>query len=296
MNISLYRVERGAVKNSRGTMLVMVLWLILIMSIFGLGLSRISYANYRFAKFRIDNLLSLHAANAVLAICKYAQMEDATPGYDACSELPKEEEYTFGNVRVVYSVEDEEARIDINMAPSTVLKDLPEMDMDLAVDIRSSEYRPFRTRESLFLVDDMDEEVYEAIKDLITVHGRSTVNINTCPGEILETLGMSDRLVSIILRYRSGEDGDLGTQDDLVFETKSGISETLKEEHFLTTQSEMEIVTVMSKGILAVSSENFRLNADVYVSNRLVDRFSIVFGLDSNKKEGRYYIKEWNQR
>jgi len=276
-------------------MLVMVLWLILVMSIFGLGLSRISYANYRFAKFRINNLLSLHAANAVLAICKYAQMEDATPGHDASSELPKEQEYTFGNVRVVYSVEDEEARIDINRAPSTVLKDLPEMDMDLAVDIRNSEYRPFRTKRSLFLVDDMDEETYDAIRELITVHGRNTININTCPAEILEMLGMSDRLVNIILRYRSGEDGDLGTQDDLVFESKSGISAALKEEHFLTTQSEMEIVTVMSKGILDVKSENFRLNADVYVGNRVADRFSIVFGLDHNKKEGRYYIKEWNQ-
>jgi len=276
-------------------MLVMVLWLILIMSIFGLGLSRIAYSNYRFAKFRINNLLSQHAANAVLAICKYDRIEDETSGYDASFELPKEKEYAFGNVRVVYSVEDEEGRIDINRAPSTVIKDLPEMDMDLAVEIKNSEYKPFRTKRSLFLVDDMDEEVYDAIKDLITVHGRTTVNINTCQREVLEALGMGDALVDAILRFRSGEDGDLGTQDDMAFETKAGISESLKEEHFLTTQSEIEIVTIMSKGILDVKSENFRLNADVYVGNRLVDKFSIVFGLDSKKRKGRYYIKEWNQ-
>jgi len=283
-------LSRSSAKKS-GSVLIMALWIITIMAIFGLGLSRVSYATYRFAKFRRDSLLSLHAMESVVALCKYDRIEDETPGYDGLSEMPQETEYIYGGIKAVYSVTDEERKINLNRMPSSVLKELPGMDMDMAVALVNSEFRPYEPKEELLLVDEIDREDYLAIKDSITIYGRGALNINTCSEETLKIAGLDSELADIIIEFREGEDGLLGTEDDITFETVSGIMDTLKEELYLSLHNEQALFTFISKGLLCVKSENYRIDAGFYAGDRLVNRYSVILGLDLIK--GTYCVKKW---
>ncbi len=271
--------------------LVISLWLIIIMSVFGLGLARVSYSNYRFAKFKAGKFVTPYAIDEVLAICKFNRISDETPGYDTLSEFAQEEEYSFGNVRVVYSLKDEERKININKASSSILKGLPEISTDKAIDIVSSTLKPFRIREALLLMDEIEEEDYLSIKDFITVHGEGRININTCSEETMELLGMEDDLIERILNFRKGDDGEPDTGDDGAFESNTGIINTLREDSYFALTGEQTLVSLITKNMLGVKSDNYELAADVYVDNKLVDRYTIILG----KRKGHkgYRIKEW---
>lgn len=279
--------------KKKGLVLIVTLWLITIMSIFGIGLARISWSGYRFAKFRTDGFLSLSAINSLVAMSKLNRLDDLTSGYDTMSELPEEAEYESNNLKIIYSLIDEERKININRASSLILKKLPDMDMDKAVAIVNSKFKPFRIKEELLLIDEIDEEDYVKIKDLITVHGQGGVNINTSSQDILEALGMEQSLLTRIMNFRKGEDGELYTEDDGWFESRGTIIDSLREKFYLSLTEEQTLVSLISKNILGVQSDNYQIKACVYANDKLVDRYSIVFG----KEEGlnRYSIKEWTQ-
>ncbi|MFH1752882.1 MAG: helix-hairpin-helix domain-containing protein, partial [Candidatus Omnitrophota bacterium] len=152
-------------RNKRGMVLVISLWLIITIAIFGLGLSRTTYSQYRFTTYRAGDLLADTAVEGLLTLCKYERIQDLTPTHDTISEMAREEEIEMGSCKVIYSLMDEESRININKAGSSILENLPEMDRDKAVAIVSAEKRPFRAKEELLLLDEIDEETYEAIKD-----------------------------------------------------------------------------------------------------------------------------------
>jgi len=284
-----YRVEL----KRAGTTLVMTVWLITIMSIFGIGLARTSYTHYKYAKFKMDKVLSLYAINAVVAKSKFERMADLTTAYDVPSELAREEEYEAGDVKVVYSLIDEESLININTAPSSVLKNLPDISKDKSIAMAGSTFKPFEVKEKILLIDEIDEEDYLNIKDIVTIHGQGRVNINTCAEETLRMLGMKDGLIDLVARYRKGEDYELFTADDRAFETSSSIKDALAEEFSLSPSEELDLIAFISKGLLGVKSENFRIDAEVYISGRVVDRYSIVIG--KVEASTRYSVREWNQ-
>ncbi|MBL7069218.1 MAG: hypothetical protein ISS34_05120 [Candidatus Omnitrophica bacterium] len=288
--MSFYRVKTARA----GTTLVVTLWLITIMSIFGIGLARTSYTHYKYAKFKMDKVLSLYAINAVVAKNKLERMGDLTTAYDVPSELAREEEYEAGDVKVIYSMIDEESLININTAPSSVLMNLPDISKGKSIAIASSTFKPFEVKEKMLLIDEIDEEDYLNIKDAVTIHGKGRVNINTCSEETLEMLGMKERLVDLVIRYRKGEDYELFSADDRVFETTSGIKDAIAEEYSLSTGEEQDLIAFIGKGLLSVRSENFRINAEIYISGRVVDKYLVVIGREEGSK--RYSVKEWNQR
>jgi len=90
--------------------------------------------------------------------------------------------------------------------------------------------RPFDSVEELLLVRGMTPEIYDALKDHVTVFPRQgilRVNFDTAPAAVLTALAraMSEKLPDValsdasalvdkILRYRPGEDGVLLTRDD----------------------------------------------------------------------------------
>lgn len=92
--------------------------------------------------------------------------------------------------------------------------------------------RPFDSAEELLLVRGMTPEIYEGLKDYVTVfpkQGILRVNFDTAPAGVLTALARAmgavlpdvapsdvDALVEKILRYRRGEDGAALTRDDRV--------------------------------------------------------------------------------
>ncbi len=90
--------------------------------------------------------------------------------------------------------------------------------------------RPFDSTEELLLVSGMTPEIYEALKDQVTVfpkQGILRVNFDTASAAVLTALARAmsavipdlapsdvDALVEKVLRYRRGEDGVIATSDD----------------------------------------------------------------------------------
>jgi len=277
----------------RGVVLVMALWLVTIMAIFGVGLARISWSGYRFAKLEADRIISLNAVDALIATIKLDLTYDATSSYDDLSEFPTEAEYEYAGIKFVYSMTDEESYVNINNATGSVLENLPDMNKRKATAIKQFEHRPFGAKEELLLIDEIDEEDYTLFKDLITIHGSGGVNINTCSKEILEVLGMKKRLITNIMNFRKGNDNESDTADDGVFKSMDTIIDDIKNEFFLSLKEEQDLISLVSTGIFSVGSDNRRIEADVYSSGRVIDKYSFVLGRKA--KGTKYYIKEWSQ-
>jgi len=281
------RLNRTA---SRGAVLVTVLWFITILAVFGMGLGKVSWSVYRFARWRMTNLVGKYAVNAIVLMSKFDRMEDVTPDFDYLGELASEEIYESGNVKIVYSLIDEERKININKAGSAVLKDLPSMDMDKAVAVVNSKLRPFSLKEEIMAVEEIDEKDYDEFKNLITIFGNGTVNVNTAGEEILKLVGMDSGLIEQIMEYRLGEDGELYTEDDGYFESTGVIAENLNEIGSVSLSEEQDLNAAISKNLLGVSASSYEIKADVYVNDKLADSYSIIIGKDAGGE--KYTILE----
>jgi len=285
-NIYLFQI-----KPNSGSILVMAIWLITVMAIFGVGLGRISWSAYKFAKLRSDRFRSLYAIHTIVAMSKLNRLSDETGSYDTLPEFPEDVEYKSGNLKIIYSFIDEERKININNTPRSILENLPGMDRDKANAITNSELKPFNIKEKLLMLDEIAEEDYLNMKDFITVHGDGPLNINTCSEEMLEIIGMDRNLIATMTNFRKGEDGEFATEDDRFFESSANIIDSLREELYLSLRDEQTLISLISKNMLGVKANNYRIEADVYASGKLIDKYLIIFGKigDINK----YLIREW---
>lgn len=152
---------------------------------------------------------------------------------------------------VLYGVEDEERKLNINTASQQELKRLfiialgftEEMATDLAnaiVDWRTEldqsivgfygeqyyqrltfsyepKKAPFEKLEELLLVKGMNQPLYDYIKRFLTIYGDGRVNINTAPKAVLFALGLSAEVIDLIVSARHGPDGFPATPDDFIF-------------------------------------------------------------------------------
>ena len=159
----------------------------------------------------------------------------------------------------LYGSSDEESRININKAGTDVLSLLPGVTTEIAASIidwrdedsietdyfgsRGAEDKyykeelenpydcknaPFSVPEELTLVKGMTWDIYDGLKDLITVYGEDDkVNINTVSLEMLNVLlgqeGFEERPLKI-LNVRSGFDDVPGTEDDDIIRDIKGFA------------------------------------------------------------------------
>ncbi|MCK5013408.1 MAG: general secretion pathway protein GspK [Candidatus Omnitrophica bacterium] len=211
-------------------------------------------------------------------------------GYCSIEYLLPSEEGEKSEAR--YGLIDEERKINVNKAPADVLARLIELAAELpardardivgaVVDWRdkdddpsengaeSSYYEsleggypcknaPFEVLEELRLIKGITQEIFDKIKDRVTVYGRGFVNINTADALVLEILGFSSGLAEKIIYFRSGNDGQAATEDDNAFENAGSIAATLASKIGLSQAESEEFEAVMEQGIVGVSSDNFR--------------------------------------
>jgi len=197
---------------------------------------------------------------------------------------------------------DEESKININKVDKTVLRQLfknlgfseqsaeaisasivdwRDKDSELSSPLEGAEdtyYRSleypyeakdgdFEVLEELLLLKDVDEEVFEKIKDFLTIYGEGRVNINTASRIVLSSLGMSNRLIEKILLYRAGEDGVEGTEDDNFFLTNSEIVPKLSQNYHLSDSEISELNGIIDK-YLTTTSHNFMLEYKIGLKNK----------------------------
>ncbi len=258
-------------------MLIVSIWMLVILSVFSVSLYGSAVSGMAVSRRLRDFSLSYHAARGVCRYVKHELDGDHTK-YDTLFELAQSREKKLGLTRVVYTFIDEESKININILSADMLKRLPGINEDIARDITTSPFRPFSVKEELLLVNGVDENAFTQFSDFITVHSSGRVNINTASPQVLRSLGLENSLVDIIMSFRKGIDGEAGTEDDGVFETKEEILDTLRSFTGLFEAQEQQLLEYM--GWFDVEGEFFLVNIETEVRGRRARRYNIIMNSD----------------
>lgn len=236
--------------------------------------------------------------------------------YQSLYSLPSIEEIRYGLI-------DEERKININKAPYAVLKKLFEIvggissqeagdiassiidwrdiDDELQVNGAESGYYltlepaylckndDFQLLEELLLVKGVTRNIFDKVKDRITVYTTGAININTADKLVLESLQMSHSLAEEIIHFRNGNDGKEATADDNVFKDTATIATSLSNAENLTQEELIQLNNIVNSGLLSVVSNNFM--GESFGSLRNKDQsLKIIFVFDRNKT-----IKYWRE-
>lgn len=146
--------------------------------------------------------------------------------------------------KTYYGMSDEERKININTADLDTLRNLFEGNEEIAASVINwrgtaqmvkgawdNYYEslpvPYKCKhgffsciEELMLVKDITPEIFEGIKNYVTIYGNpdGRININTASKRVMLACALSDGLADIvILKVRNGPDNISGTKDDGFF-------------------------------------------------------------------------------
>ena len=294
--------KRPSLRASEGSVLIQVLWTLAILVLLGLALGYTTALDQRLVSYQRDRLTALYLAKAgyVRALVElergpipqtdsyldsWANNPDAFrqtplgPGSFTVSYALPGQDPPAG---VVYGIVDEDRKININTAPKAILARLPGMTeevVDALLEWRAKhkslvviEDKPFKLLEELWLVDGMTHEVFQALEPFVTVYSDGKVNLNTAPREVMAALGMSEGLVSKVLRFRWGRDGLRGTRDDQSFTTLASAGQELNAFETLTPLEAAQLSNVITQNRLKVASSVFRIHAQGTVRDGKIRR------------------------
>ena len=232
-----------------------------------------------------------------------------------------------GSPIYLYGASDEEGKLNINELDENMLLKLPNVSFEVAqaiLDWRDEDSLPrlegaeesdyeeldnsyeckdgkFSVPEELLLVKGVTKEIYDGIKDVITVYGESkAANINTASEEVLSVLigGELAELPGKIVRYRNGDDGLPGTKDDNIFTDTRAIVVKLKAPLAsgggLTPAEELclnDLIT--NKQCFKVNSNIFRIASRGEVrEGRVKKTIETVVKRGKDKSEILYYYED----
>jgi len=194
---------------------------------------------------------------------------------------------TIENEEKRYGLTDEERKINLNTASKEVLENLfevLEIEIDLVVNLLdwidededdfshgkrgaekdyyenltpsySPKNAPLEVLEELLLIKGFDVDLFERLKDHVTVYGSGLINANTATTNTWLALGFSDRFVEKIERFRLGEDGEKNTDDD-------GAASSFEE--FILVLGQFESLEGVEKTLLNTHQENFTMISTAY--------------------------------
>jgi DNA uptake protein ComE-like DNA-binding protein len=201
--------------------------------------------------------------------------------YDTLYELKKKRKRELGRGKFIYTLVDEESKININKVSGEIIAALPGLDEDLAQKIirLRNERGPIHIIEEVLLIEGITEEIFDKFKEIITIYTDGKVNINTASSEVMKALGLDDGLVNSIKEYRAGPDSEEGTEDDGIFRS---VEEFMTFRDFSETQRS-EILKV--KDYITTDSKFFSLRIETEILNRPAIRYTII--TDGEK------IKRW---
>lgn len=270
-------------RRDRGSVLVICIWVLVFFSILCSGLYAIVSSQIRLVKRAEDDIICEYLAKAAVI---YAQKNiiNNQAKYDTLYELRGKKELELGLGTASYTIVDEESKININLASVEEVARLPGLDMDRAMDLSASTLKPLRAKEELLLLEGMTREIFDKLKDFITVFSDGKVNINTAPPEVLTALDLDEDTIAAIMDYKKGEDAVEMTADDPAFEKTGDIINKLREFKGLSGKQEADLLTLVTSGVLTVESSNFSINIETKVLGRAAKKYEIVFDKDKRKQ------------
>lgn len=288
-------------QNKSGSILVICLWAIMVLSVLAMALTSFVFQEIKFARAYRRITLSLPLARSALASVFYLREKDPTAQYDTMQELAREERIDFcaGNSLRYYFVDkiisgenteiiDEGALINLNTASIQILKRLPGVGEDLAESIANSGMRPFSSVNEVLLVEGMDKENFLLFKDLVTVYGSGRININTASKGVLLALGLDNDSADAIISFRSKNRIEpsvdafaLGLEPEYGIATLSTLLDDLRRFTTLGLRQEQDLLSLLP--VFDVRSEYLRFNVDAYFGEEKGSHYSIVIHPSAKK-------------
>ncbi|MFA5794822.1 MAG: general secretion pathway protein GspK [Candidatus Brocadiia bacterium] len=119
--------------------------------------------------------------------------------------------------------------------------------------------KPFDFIEELLLVKGITDDIYDKVRDIITVYGDGRVNINTASGAVFMALGLSDELANKVIRYRNGPDETRQTEDDRSFVEMSSIVSVINQAIPLTSDESQALNNLVATNAIITKSNHFRI-------------------------------------
>jgi general secretion pathway protein K len=288
--------------RSDGSVLIQVLWTLAILVLLALALGYTTALEQRLVSYQRDRLTALYLAKAgyqrALVELERDPLAQADSFLDSWAHNPEAfrdaplgpGSFTVSyalpgpdrSAGVVYGVVDEDRKININTAPKAILARLPGMTEGLAdavLDWREghaslvvTEDRPFKVLEELWRVEGMNPEARQALQPFVTVYSDGKVNLNTAGEEVLTAVGMSEGLVTKVLRFRRGRDGIRGTGDDQSFTTLASAGAELNAFDTLTPLEAAQLSNLITQNRFKVASSVFRIHAHGTVRDGKISR------------------------
>jgi len=233
-----------------------------------------------------ERFLCAHLAKAASIYAQTERKKDKT-AYDTLYELRQKQQRQLGLGKFIYTLVDEESKININNCSAEVIARLPGLNLELAKSITNSSLRPFHLKEMITLVEGITEGIFKECKDFITTYSEGRVNINTAPLEVLKILGLDERLANAIEDFRRGLDNQEVTEDDGVFENTGEIISKLVSFRGLSETQKATLSQLINQGLITTESKNFSLQIETQILDKSAMRYTIV--MDKDK------IRQWRE-
>lgn len=315
-------IGRADGSRPRGSILIMVLWAVSLLSAFAVIIGA-QVRQKLTAAYRLDERGKLYylCDAGVKKAAAFFRREQQGKAYDALNDLwsvnPGEfqdiavgdgisavsydtADAVTGEVFPRYGMTDEERKINIHKADRPQMKilfeivsGLDETDaQDLAASIidwrdadsesqlagggaESGYYHnlpepydaknaPCAIIEELLLVKGMTREMFDKLKDYITMYGDGKININTASAQVLRALNLTRDMVDQILALRRGHDGQDGTADDAPFTDSGSIVPRLTQMSSYSA-SDLALLTDVVNSRITVKSAHFMVRSSARV-------------------------------
>lgn len=256
------------------------------------------------ARLRLEPARSYHALkdtwNSNPAVFGETKIGDGT--FNVCYNYL---DNASGAFFLVYGMVDEERKININEADLAVLKrlfqvilgeenavaeelsaaivDWRDSDSNLSLPLGSAEdsyYRgqlyayeakdaKFEVLEEVLLVKEMHQQIFEKVKDYLTVYGNGKVNVNTCSKVVLLALGLPADLADKLIAFRAGNDGVEATDDDNIFTTPAEVVTKLSQA-FRFNEADIRELSNLAAEYFVTTSTNFMARSVARLENHRI--------------------------
>lgn len=251
--MKVYRQTERAAREDRGFVLICVLWVLAILTVITISMNRRALLDLRAATYSLDHAKAMMMARGAVRrgmveignkpVVDWYNREDGATGLGQAWARPgdmleKQRYYAQpagagqGREKCLYTIEDEERRISINATDERVLSKLDGFE---GADVREIARRretvlqgdgsagSFLTVEELrYMLDGLTDKEWlgegkkPALRGQLTCWGTGQINVNTASRAVLGCIPDLDSAdIDAILQYRRGQDGQLGTDDDL---------------------------------------------------------------------------------
>jgi len=116
----------------------------------------------------------------------------------------------------------------------------------------------FEVLDEILLVRGMNNDIFDRIKDFITIYGESkAVNINTASREVLYAIGLGKSTIDKIIAYREGQDKEMFTLDDNIFISSGSVISQLSQKYALSPDEVTNLSNIIAQGFIRTSSSYF---------------------------------------